>query len=89
MADSGLPARAIRQQICSAFDLIVEVGRLKSGLRRILTIAEVARTSDGDVTTDAIFRYDPSTDRLAPTGRPPARVAERCAWAGVKLQGVN
>ncbi len=89
MADSGLPARAIRQQIASAFDVIVEVGRLKSGIRRILSIAEVVRTDDGDVTTYELFRYDPSTDRLEPTGRPPARVAERCAWAGVTLRGVN
>jgi pilus assembly protein CpaF len=89
MADSGLPARAIRQQIASAFDLVVEVGRLKSGLRRILTIAEVARAEDGDIATYELFRYDPASDRLAPTGDPPVRVAERCAWAGVKLQGVT
>ncbi|HYF78406.1 MAG TPA: CpaF family protein [Symbiobacteriaceae bacterium] len=89
MADSGLPARAIRQQICSAFDLIIEVGRLKTGVRRILTIAEVARTPDGDIDTCELVRYDPTTDRLTPTGRPSVRVAERCAWAGVKLQGVT
>jgi pilus assembly protein CpaF len=89
MADSGLPARAIRQQICSAFDLIIEVGRLKTGVRRILTIAEVARTPDGEIDTCELVRYDPKTDRLTPTGRPSVRVAERCAWAGVKLQGVT
>ena len=89
MADSGLPARAIRQQICSAFDLIIEVARLKTGARRILTIAEVTRTSDGDIDTYELVRYDPKTDRLTPTGRPSVRVAERCLWAGVKLQGVT
>jgi pilus assembly protein CpaF len=89
MADSGLPARAIRQQVCSAFDLIVEVGRLKTGVRRILTIAEVVRSEDGEINTYELFRYDPTTDRLAPTGNRSVRVAERCAWAGVKLQGVT
>jgi pilus assembly protein CpaF len=89
MADSGLPSRAIRQQIASAFDLVVEVGRLKSGTRRILTIAEVGRTDDGDLGTYELFRYDPPNDRLAPTGDPPLRVADRCAWSGVKLQGVT
>lgn len=89
MADSGLPARAIRQQICSAFDLIIEAARLKTGARRILTIAEVARTADGEIETNELIRYDPTTDRLTPTGRLSVRVAERCAWAGVKLQGVT
>ncbi|HWI66250.1 MAG TPA: CpaF family protein [Symbiobacteriaceae bacterium] len=89
MADSGLPARAIRQQICSAFDLIIEVARLKTGARRILTIAEVTRLDDGDIGTYDLIRYDPSTDRLTPTGKPSIRVAERCLWAGVKLQGVT
>jgi len=89
MADSGLPARAIRQQIASAFDLVIEVARLKTGARRILSIAEVLRLESGDVATVDIFRFDPSTDRLIPTGTPPQRVAERCSWAGIKLQGVS
>jgi pilus assembly protein CpaF len=89
MADSGLPARAVRQQIASAFEAVVEAGRLKSGIRRILAIAEIVRGDDGDIGTREIFRYDPAIDRLLPTGQPPVRVAERCAWAGVKLQGVT
>lgn len=89
MADSGLPARAVRQQIASAFDLVIEVARLKSGLRRILTVAEVVRPEDGDIAVGELFRYDPAADRLAATGTPHRRVAERCAWAGVKLQGVS
>jgi len=89
MADSGLPARAVRQQIASAFDLVIEVARLKSGLRRILTVAEVVRPEDGDIAVADLFRYDPAADQLAPTGTPPRRIAERCVWAGVKLQGVS
>jgi pilus assembly protein CpaF len=88
MADSGLPARAIRSQIASAFDLIVEVGRLKSGKRRILTIAEVAKLEDGDLTTRELFRYSPANDRLDRVGAP-QRVLERCNWAGVALEGGN
>jgi pilus assembly protein CpaF len=89
MADSGLPARAIRSQIASAFDMAVEVGRLKSGLRRILSIAEIAKTDDGDVTTRELFRYNPETDRLLRTNLAPVRVAERCRWAGLALEGGN
>ena len=89
LADSGLPSRAVRQQVASAFDLIVEVGRLKSGARRILTLAEVVRDEEGDVSTRELIRYEPSTDRLVSTGSASVRVAGRCAWAGVKLQGVT
>ncbi len=85
MADSGLPSRAVRQQIASAFDLVVEVGRLKSGLRRILSVSEVIRPEDQEIATNDLFRYDPSTDRLTATGNPSLRVMERCHWAGVKL----
>jgi pilus assembly protein CpaF len=89
MADSGLSSRAIRQQIGSAFDLVVHVGRLKSGVRRVLTVAEVEWQPAGDVGTRALFAYDPSLDRPAPTENPPRRVADRCAWAGITLEGVT
>jgi pilus assembly protein CpaF len=85
MADSGLPARALRQQIASAFDLIIEVGRLKSGLRRILTIAEVARSEENESRTLEVFTYDPQADRLKATGAVPNRLAARCAWFGIPL----
>ncbi|MDB4894717.1 MAG: hypothetical protein JWN15_979, partial [Firmicutes bacterium] len=32
---------------------------------------------------------DPSSDQPVPAGRPSLRVAQRCAWAGVKLEGVT
>jgi pilus assembly protein CpaF len=88
LADSGLPSLAIRQQIAAAFHVIVEVGRLRSGARRILTIAEVVRYDDGEVGTHDLYRYNPSTDQLMPTGSRSFRVAERCTWAGVDLQEV-
>lgn len=89
MADSGLPSRAIRQQIASAFDLIIEVGRLRSGSRRVLSVSEVIRFDDGEIGTVEIFRYDPAADRPVLTESRPARVLERCRWAGVKLEGVS
>jgi pilus assembly protein CpaF len=89
MADSGLPAKAVRSQIASAFDLVVEVGRLKTGLRRIFSIAEVNRTDDGEIGTREIFRYDMGEEKLLPTNLVPERTADRCRWAGVNLEGVE
>lgn len=85
MADSGLPARSLRNQIASAFDLIVEVGRLKGGARRILTIAEVSRPDNGDIKTVDLFVYDPATDKLKPGTERSERIAARCTWAGIPL----
>ena len=85
MADSGLPARSLRNQIASAFDVIIEVVRLRSGARRILSIAEVGRAGEGDIRTTDLFRYNPANDRVEHTGARSRRVAARCSWSGVAL----
>jgi pilus assembly protein CpaF len=50
MGGVELPVRAIREQIASAFDLIVHLVRLVDGSRRINRITEVAGL-EGDVVT--------------------------------------
>ena len=49
-AGFDLPLKAIRDQIASAFDLIIQVNRLVDGRRRITHITEVGRM-EGDVIT--------------------------------------
>lgn len=44
----NLPVRAIRAQILSAVDLIVQVERMRDGVRRVTQVSEIARL-DGDV----------------------------------------
>jgi pilus assembly protein CpaF len=44
MAGMDLPVRAIREQIASAVDLIVQQERLRDGSRKIVNITEVQRT---------------------------------------------
>jgi pilus assembly protein CpaF len=41
MAGTELPTPAVRGQIGSAIDLIVQQGRLRDGSRRILSISEI------------------------------------------------
>jgi pilus assembly protein CpaF len=57
MAGTNLPNRAMREQIASALDVIVQVQRLSDGTRRVTSIVEVAGMEGDVVTTQEIFRY--------------------------------
>lgn len=48
MAGMDLPLRAIREQVAAAFDVIVQLGRLQDGSRKIIQVAEV-QGMEGDV----------------------------------------
>src|SRR5690349_11189985 len=50
MATANLPLRAIRQQIASAIDLIVQVERMRDGIRRVVQIVEIGGM-EGDIIT--------------------------------------
>lgn len=58
MAGFDLPARAIREQMASAIDLIVHQSRLKDGTRRITHITEVTGMESDVVTLQDLFRFD-------------------------------
>jgi pilus assembly protein CpaF len=53
----GLPARAIRQQISSAVDVIVQVERMRDGIRRIQQVVEVAGMEGEVIITQDLFSY--------------------------------
>jgi pilus assembly protein CpaF len=57
MAGMELPVRAIREQIASAVDLIVQQSRLKDGSRRITHITEVIGMEGDIITLQDIFVY--------------------------------
>jgi pilus assembly protein CpaF len=58
MAGMDLPIRAIREQIASAVDLIVQVARLKDGSRRVTYVTEVIGMEGDVVTLQDLFVYD-------------------------------
>jgi pilus assembly protein CpaF len=58
MAGVDLPMRAIREQIASAVDLVVQQSRLSDGSRRITHITEVERMEGEVITTQDVFLYD-------------------------------
>jgi septum site-determining protein MinD len=57
MAGMDLPARAIREQISNAVNLIVQISRLSDGSRKILSLTEVAGMQGDVVTLAEIFRF--------------------------------
>ena len=60
-----LPLRAIREQISSAFDLLVQIQRLVDGSRRITHVTEVLRMESDVVTLQDIFMAKPPDEETA------------------------
>ena len=56
-AGTNLPNRAMREQISSALDVIVQVARLSDGSRRMVSITEVTSMEGEMITTQEIFRF--------------------------------
>jgi pilus assembly protein CpaF len=63
-----LPHRAIREQIASAFDLLVQIQRLVDGSRRITQISEVLGMESDVVTLQDIFIARPPDENQAFSG---------------------
>jgi len=57
MAGADLPLTAIRQQIASAIDVIVQQARMQDGSRRIVQVTEVVGLEGGIITTQDLFVY--------------------------------
>lgn len=53
-----MPISAIRKQIASGFDLMIHLGRLKDGSRRVLEIARPIGYEDGEVQMKTIFLFE-------------------------------
>ncbi|MET0425505.1 MAG: CpaF family protein [Actinoplanes sp.] len=60
MAGMDLPSRAIRDQITSAVDLIIQTSRLKDGSRKITHVTEVTGLEGDTITLQDLFLYDQS-----------------------------
>lgn len=57
MAGMELPARAIRDQIASAIDIVVQLSRFSDGKRRITSITEVAGMEGEQILLTELFRF--------------------------------
>jgi septum site-determining protein MinD len=57
MAGMDLPVRAIREQISSAVNLIIQISRLSDGSRKVISVTEVVGMQGDTVTLQEIFRF--------------------------------
>jgi pilus assembly protein CpaF len=57
MAGTDLPSRAIREQMASAVHFIVQVQKLRGGIRRLTSIAEVNGITGDDIAIQEIFTF--------------------------------
>ena len=57
MAGMELPAKAIREQIAGAIDIIIQIGRLSDGSRRVTNITEVVGMQGDVITLQEVFRF--------------------------------
>ncbi len=78
MAGMDLPHRAIREQIASAVQVVVQADRLRDGSRKVVSISEIQGMEGDVITTSEIFRFEQTSiengkviGRLRPTGLRP------------------
>ncbi|MEZ5287858.1 MAG: ATPase, T2SS/T4P/T4SS family [Vicinamibacterales bacterium] len=58
MADLNIPDRAVRQQVASAINLVVQLTRLSDGHRRITAISEITGMEQDTITMQDIYLFE-------------------------------
>ncbi len=58
MAGINLPAKAVRTQIASAIDMIIQISRMRDGVRRITNITEIVGMEGDIITTQDLFSFE-------------------------------
>jgi pilus assembly protein CpaF len=81
MAGFELPLNAIREQVSSAIDVLIQQQRCSDGKRRIVSIAEVTGVESGVIQTQEVFSWRPDLCRHEYSGIFPA-CFERLSQSG-------
>jgi pilus assembly protein CpaF len=92
MANLNIPEKAVRQQIASAIELVVQIARLSDGTRKVTAITEITGMESDVITLQDIFVFEKIgvnengsvRGRFRATGIRP-RCSERLAASGVQL----
>ena len=58
MANLNIPESAIRRQVASALDLIVQVSRLSDGTRKVTSISEITGMEENIISMQEIFSFN-------------------------------
>ena len=93
MAGVELPVRAIREQVASAIELVVQLERMHDGSRRVVALSEVIGMEGDIITMQDLFAFDYAAGRdasgrflgqLQPTGLRP-KFTDKMAEVGVQM----
>jgi pilus assembly protein CpaF len=92
MAGLNLPEKGMRQQIASAINVVVQVGRLTDGGRKIMSVSEISGMEGDVITMQDIFVFERQgidaqgrvLGRFRATGIRP-RFTERLKAYGIEL----
>ena len=94
MAGYDLPTRALRQQIASAINIVIQASRLVGGKRRVMKVSEITGMEGDNIQMHDLFSFDQSgvdadgaaLGQFVCTGVRP-RCADRIENRGIKLPG--
>jgi pilus assembly protein CpaF len=94
MSDISLPDKAMRQQIASAINIVVQQARMGDGSRRVTSISEITGMEGDVITMQEIFKFEKtSTDengrvrgRFMATGVRP-QCCSKMQAAGIPIDG--
>jgi len=92
MANLNLPEKAMRQQIASAINVVIQVSRLRDGTRKVIQVAEIVGMEGEVITMQDIFTYERQgldeggrvVGRFKASGIRP-KFADKLQAAGIKL----
>jgi len=92
MANLNIPDRAIRRQVASAIDVVVQVSRLSDGTRKLTNLSEITGMESDVITMQDIFTFkkmgigenNEVLGRFEPTGIRP-KFSERLLASGIRL----
>lgn len=70
-----VPLTAIQRQIATAIDVVVHLGRLRDGSRRVLEVTEVEGLRDGEFVLNPLVSF-------VPEGEEAGRIRGRLEWCG-------
>ena len=80
MMGTDIPIQAIRKQIASSVDIIVQLGRLRDKSRRIVEIAELGGICDGEIIINSLYKF--KEDEVMENGKDAMMIREEGNYEG-------
>lgn len=91
LSGASIPLEAIRQQIASAIDIIIQLGRLRDKSRKVLEIAEVVRCENGQIVLNTLYKFQeqPNSDEHHVIGKLVYSGSQLQKRDKIALSGIN